>query len=219
MGLVFNPVGCVFVLSLLPMTESPVLPANCTLRPARSTDRSLIRQLLNNFRQEVLPAPSAADRFMQWVVWIFLILGGFCLTLLIGPGTLLNLLAGPAILLAIGIFIAFLFTWNDDWEDFWVIEHDQIIIACAKLRCQSRYSVLHDVYVVPEWRSQGLGSYLVNHLGQQATRPLYLSCMPNLVNFYNRLGFTPVASTKLPPLLQYDLGIPGRFNVVPLKLS
>lgn len=200
------------------MTESPVLPANCILRPARSADRSLIRRLLNNFRQEVLPAPSTADRFMQWVIWVFLVLGGFCLTLLIGPETLLHLLTGPAIVLAIGIVIALLFTWNDDWEDFWVIEHDQTIVACAKLRCQSRYSVLHDVYVVPEWRSQGLGSYLVNHLGQQATRPLYLSCMPNLVRFYNRLGFTPVTSAKLPPLLQYDLGIPGRFKVVPLKL-
>lgn len=200
------------------MTETRVLPPHCILRPARSLDRSLIRRLLNDFRQEVLPPPSTADVLMKWVIWVFLILGGLCLTRLLGPGTLLNLLAGPAIVLVIGVFIALLFTWNDDWEDFWVIEHKQTIIACAKLRRHSRYSVLHDVYVVPHWRSRGLGSYLVKHLGQQATRPLYLSCMPNLVKFYNRLGFTPVAPAKLPPLLQYDLGIPGRFEVVPLKL-
>lgn len=200
------------------MTETRVLPPNCIIRTARAADRSLIRQLLNDFRQEVLPPSSPTDLFMQWVVWIFLSLGGFWLTLLIGPGTMLHLLAGPAIVLAIGILAALLFTWNDDWEDFWVIEHEQTIIACAKLRCHSRYSVLHDVYVVPQWRSRGLGSYLVNYVGQQATRPLYLSCMPSLVKFYSRLGFTPVAVTKLPPLLQYDLGIPGRFEVVPLKL-
>lgn len=200
------------------MTKTRVLPSNYIIRPARSLDRSLIRRLLNDFRQEVLPPPSATDVFMQWVIWFFLATGGLCLTILIGPRTLLHLLTGPAIILAIGVFVALLFTWNDDWEDFWVIEHEQTIIACAKLRCHARYSVLHDVYVVPQWRSQGLGSYLVNHMGQQAIRPLYLSCMPNLVKFYNRLGFTPVASTKLPPLLQYDLGIPGRFEVVPLKL-
>lgn len=200
------------------MTKTHVLPPNCIIRPARSADRSLIRQLLNDFRQEVLPPPSPTDVFMKWVVWISLAIGGLCLTLLVGPGALLHLLAGPTIVLAIGILVALIFSWNDDWEDFWVIEHDRTVVACAKLRCHSRYSVLHDVYVVPQWRSQGLGSHLVNHVGQQATRPLYLSCMPNLVEFYHRLGFTPVASTKLPPLLQYDLGIPGRFEVVPLKL-
>jgi N-acetylglutamate synthase-like GNAT family acetyltransferase len=200
------------------MTATRVLPPNCTIRPARAADRSLIRQLLNDFRQEVLPPPSRTDLFMRWLVWIVLGLGGFWLALLVGPGALLHLLAGPAIVLAIGIFVALLFTWKDDWQDFWVIERERTIVACAKLRCHSRYSVLHDVYVVPQWRSRGLGSYLVQYMGQQAIRPLYLSCMPNLVKFYNRLGFIPVAVTKLPPLLQYDLGIPGRFEVVPLKL-
>jgi N-acetylglutamate synthase-like GNAT family acetyltransferase len=156
---------------------------------------------------------------MQWVVWGVLAIGGLGLTITVGPGPLLNLLTGPAIVLSSGILIALLFTWNDDWEDFWVIEHHQTIIACAKLRCHSRYSVLHDVYVVPKWRSQGLGSYLVKHLGERANRPLYLTCMPHLVSFYRRLGFTSVSSNKLPPLLQYDLGIPGRFEVVPLKLA
>ncbi len=200
------------------MTATCVLPPNCTIRPAHAADRSLIRQLLNNFRQEVLPPPSRTDVVMRWLVWMVLGLGGLYLTLLVGPETLLHLLAGPAIVLAIGILVALLFTWNDDWRDFWVIEHEGTIVACAKLRCHSRYSVLHDVYVIPQQRSQGLGSYLVQYLGPQAIRPLYLSCMPNLVRFYNRLGFTPVAVTKLPSLLQYDLGIPGRFEVVPLKL-
>jgi N-acetylglutamate synthase-like GNAT family acetyltransferase len=201
------------------MTVSRVLPPNCILRPACSADRNFIRRLLNDFKQEVLPPPSSTDRLMKWVVWGILAAGGLGLTITVGPGTLLNLLAGPAIVLASGILITLLFTWNDDWQDFWVIEHNQAIIACAKLRCHSRYSVLHDVYVIPPWRSQGLGSYLVRHLGEQATRPLYLTCMPNRVTFYYRLGFTPVSSQKLPPLLQYDLGIPGRLEVVPLKLS
>jgi N-acetylglutamate synthase-like GNAT family acetyltransferase len=196
-----------------------VLPPNCLLRPACSTDKAFIRRLLNDFKQEVLPPRSPTDLFMQWVVWSVVATGTLGLTITVGPGTLLNLLAGPAIVLASGILIALVFTWNEDWEDFWVIEYNQAIIACAKLRCHSRYSVLHDVYVIPKWRSQGLGSYLVKHLGERANRPLYLTCMPNLVAFYRRLGFTPVCSKKLPPLLQYDLGIPGRFEVVPLKLS
>ena len=109
-------------------------------------------------------------------------------------------------------------TWNDDWKNFWVIEHDDQLIACAKLRQYQQYSLLHDVYVVPEWRSQGLGSELVTHVGRQATKPLYLTCLPKLTQFYMRLGFMPIASKSLSPLIQYDLGIPGRFEVIPLVL-
>jgi amino-acid N-acetyltransferase len=179
----------------------------------------LIRKLLKQFRKEVLP-PTSPTRWIAKLLALALLLaiGGY-LAIAISPEMLVNLLAGPALVLGMGILLAIGITWNEEWENFWVIEHQQNIVACAKLRRYSRYSLLHDLYVVPEWRSQGLGSHLVYCLGKQATKPLYLTCLPGLVQFYHRLGFAPVSSKNLPPLLQYDLGIPDRLDVVPLMLK
>ncbi|NJP11728.1 MAG: GNAT family N-acetyltransferase [Leptolyngbyaceae cyanobacterium RU_5_1] len=202
------------------MTAYPsALPHPCLIRPARSIDKPLIRSLLKQFRQEVVPPISRSEQVWRAVA-IALVGGvGIYMAIAIGLPELMNLLVGSAIVVGLGALTAFFLTWNDDWEDFWVIEHNRTLVACAKLRSYSHYSVLHDLFVLPEWRSQGLGSYLVTYLGAQATKPLYLTCLPALMQFYLRLGFTPVSAKNLPPLLLYDLGIPGRVKVIPLVLT
>ncbi len=200
------------------MTQSFSLPPDCLLRPACAADKPLIRKLLNQFRQEMLPNAS----LMEWLLRGSLVglMVGFIAVLAISFGwqRMISLLAGPTIVVGIGLLIVLVFTWNEDWENFWVIEHNSAIVACAKLRRTSRYSLLHDLYVLPEWRSQGLGSYLVHSLGSQAAKPLYLTCLPRLAQFYLRLGFIPVSANTLSPLLQFDLGLPGRLEVMPLVL-
>ncbi|MDX2231440.1 MAG: GNAT family N-acetyltransferase [Leptolyngbyaceae cyanobacterium bins.349] len=200
------------------MTVFHALPPGCVIRPASPRDRAALHALLTQFRQEVLPPTSSSE-------WTFRIVagslvGGLGLHLWwsLGWQRLLNLLLGPGILVGLGMLTAICVTWNDDWKNFWVIEYRGQLIACAKLRRHQYYSLLHDVYVIPEWRSQGLGSHMVSHLGTQATRPLYLTCLPKLTQFYLRLGFMPISSKALSPLIQYDLGIPGRLEVIPLVL-
>lgn len=148
------------------------------------------------------------------------LLGGITLhlTFTMGVQRVLQLLLGPGIFVGLGLLTATILTWNDQWQNFWVIEHSHQLVACAKLRRYETYSLLHDVYVSPEWRSQGIGSHLVAHLGTQAQKPLYLTCLPKLAQFYFRLGFIPIATKTLPPLIKYDLGIPGRLDVIPLVL-
>lgn len=194
------------------------LPPGCVIRPAQAADKISIRHLLTQFRQEVLPPISQGEWAFRVVAGGLLGGVGVHLGLSLGLQRLLNLLLSPGLVIGFGVLTAIFITRNQEWEHFWVIEHDQMLVACAKLRCHRGYSLLHDVYVVPEWRSRGLGSYLVAFLGMQATRPLYLTCLPKLTQFYLRLGFIPVSSRNLSPLIQYDLGIPGRFEVIPLVL-
>jgi N-acetylglutamate synthase-like GNAT family acetyltransferase len=200
------------------MTVSPKLPPGCLIRPAHPRDRVALRNLLTQFRQEVLPPTSQSEWTLRVVAGGLLGAVGIHVGLALGWQRLLHLLVGPGVVVGLGALIAILATWNDDGKNFWVIEHDQQLIACAKLRQHPHYSLLHDVYVTPEWRSQGLGSHLVSHLSTQAIKPLYLTCLPKLTQFYMRLGFMPVAAKSLSPLIQYDLGIPGRFEVIPLVL-
>lgn len=200
------------------MTVLSSMPPGCTIRRACPTDRATLQNLLTQFRQEVLPPVSKIDWLLRLITGALLVGIGIQLGFSLGWDRFANLLLAPTVIVGVAVLAATFLTWNDSWKNFWVIEHQHQLIACAKLRCYPHYSLLHDVYVVPEWRSQGLGSRLVSHLGTQATKPLYLTCLPKLAQFYLRLGFTPVSSKSLSPLIQYDLGIPGRLQVIPLVL-
>ncbi|MGA7937655.1 MAG: GNAT family N-acetyltransferase [Kovacikia sp.] len=94
------------------------------------------------------------------------------------------------------------------WSQFWVIEHGGAVIACGQLRSFPAAQELGSLVVAPQWRGQGLGTYLTNHLIQQATQPLYLECLgKKLVQFYTRLGFVPVSWQALPPALKRKFGL------------
>ncbi|WP_432812280.1 GNAT family N-acetyltransferase [Pantanalinema sp. GBBB05] len=200
------------------MTDFAPLPTGCKLRPARPSDRRFIRHLLHQFRQEIIPPPTRMQILRQGATLSLLAAISCYLIATIDWTDLVNFLMAAAIATGFMILLVVVLSWNESWLNFWVIEHQGSPIACAKLRQQPHYSVLYDVYVMSQWRQQGVGSFLVSQLAQQATKPLYLACMPPLVQFYSRLGFTPVTPKALPPLLSYDLGIPGRFAIVPMKL-
>lgn len=89
------------------------------------------------------------------------------------------------------------------WQQFWVIEFDNNIIACGQLRNFTEAQELGSLVVKKNWRNRGLGSFLTRHLIQQATQPLYLECLgKKLVDYYMKLGFRQVEFQDLPASLK-----------------
>lgn len=200
------------------MPEFSSLPTGCTLRSAKVTDKPSIQRMLTNLERELAPPDPRLQ--LIWRTAILTLMGLVLVYVLLVPGIkdLLKWLLGPTMLLGVVCVIALYMAWEREWCHYWVLEYHDQVIGCAKLQCQGAYSVLYDVYITPDWRGQGLGSYLVQFLGQQARRPLYLACLPARLAFYTRLGFSPVHPRKLSPLLQYDLGLLSRSGIIPLVL-
>lgn len=91
---------------------------------------------------------------------------------------------------------------------FWVIESEKRLIAFGRLCNLNNAQELASLFVVPEWRHQGIGTYLAQHLIEQASQPLYLKCRADkLVPFYSRLGFVPVPWQTLPMALKWEFGL------------
>ncbi|MGB3534622.1 MAG: GNAT family N-acetyltransferase [Microcoleaceae cyanobacterium] len=94
------------------------------------------------------------------------------------------------------------------WQQFWIIEQGGDVIACGQLRCHGAVQELGSLVVTSRQRHQGLGSYLVQHLIQQSTRPLYLECLgKNLEQYYHRFGFLAVSWQALPSELKLKFGL------------
>ena len=101
------------------------------------------------------------------------------------------------------------------WSQFWVIECEGRIVACGQLRCFPGAQELGSVVVAPAWRGRGLGTYLVKHLIQEATGPLYLECLGSrLAQFYSRFGFVPVSWQELPRSLKWKFGFSKMVSTV-----
>jgi amino-acid N-acetyltransferase len=93
------------------------------------------------------------------------------------------------------------------WSQFWVIESEKCLVACGQLRCFPGAQELGSLVVAPAWRNRGLGTYLVKHLIQEATQPLYLECLGSrLAQFYTRFGFVPISWQELPRSLKWKFG-------------
>ena len=94
------------------------------------------------------------------------------------------------------------------WQQFWLIEREEKIIACGQLRNFTDAQELGSLVVESSWRGQGIGAYLTLHLIQQASKPLYLECIgQKLANFYSRYGFEVVTWQELPRSLKFKFGI------------
>ncbi|HEY9634046.1 MAG TPA: GNAT family N-acetyltransferase [Coleofasciculaceae cyanobacterium] len=100
------------------------------------------------------------------------------------------------------------------WSQFWLIECEGRVVACGQLRSFSGAQELGSLVVASAWRGQGLGSYLVKHLIQEATQPLYLECLGSrLARFYTHFGFVAISPSAtvvwqdLPQSLKRKFGI------------
>lgn len=86
-----------------------------------------------------------------------------------------------------------------NWQQFWVIESDENLIACGQLRNFSEAQELGSLVVASAWRRRGLGTLLTQHLINTATQPLYLECLgQRLAQFYSRFDFVPISFEDLP---------------------
>ncbi|NJO41753.1 MAG: GNAT family N-acetyltransferase [Cyanobacteria bacterium CRU_2_1] len=197
------------------MVESFLLPTGYVLRPAIAADRWQVQRLLRNFDREVNPDLFWQTHIVQYVIFGFGMAIGIHLIFTVG----IQVLLGVAGLTGIIVTIILLKTaLSKEWRKFWVIEYRGRLIACAKL-CQYRnYSLLYNVLVAAEWRKRGLGSALVNRLGQEATKPLYLACHPDKLRFYTRLGFVEVSPQKLSSPIRHELGLLGDPAMVSMVL-
>ncbi|NET30736.1 MAG: GNAT family N-acetyltransferase [Cyanothece sp. SIO1E1] len=94
------------------------------------------------------------------------------------------------------------------WPQFWVVTAAGKLIACGQLRNFRHAQELGSLVVISDWRGQGIGTYLTQHLIAQATQPLYLECLGHqLAQFYHRFGFMPVTWQQLPPALKRKFGL------------
>ena len=94
------------------------------------------------------------------------------------------------------------------YQQFWVIESENKIVACGQLRTFEKAQELGSLVVASAWRNRGLGTFLSKHLIREAIAPLYLECLgKNLEKFYTRLGFVTISWEELPQSLKFKFGL------------
>jgi N-acetylglutamate synthase-like GNAT family acetyltransferase len=176
------------------MCESVTLPPLCNLRPARSLDIAAIARLTRQLNRTACPAP-------QWHRWVVIGLGTIGLVFTWHyPGVLITVVFSTAPLWMM-ILLVFLIAKQEQkrqWQKYWVIEYQGILVACGRLDQHEQHSEIYDVFVLPEWRSRGLGQAIVQALLQQAIYPVYLASLPGAVRFYQAIGFERIEPQKLP---------------------
>lgn len=95
------------------------------------------------------------------------------------------------------------------WQQFWMIEFQGQLVAFGQLRNFSSSQELGSLFVAPDWRDRGLGTYLTKHLIEQATLPLYLKCVgQRRAQFFARFGFMPISWQELPAPLKTKFSLP-----------
>ncbi len=189
---------------------SPSLPLDCLLRPACAKDRWAIQWAVHRlvFESTNLVIPSLSQILLGISLALFI---------LIESGVLFQKLVLP--LICLSVIIIYFIQALKEWPHFWVIECNKQVVACLALHHYGTYSALYSLFVEPGWRNQGLGSYLVKHLAQKATKPLYLACQPQLSEFYTRLGFAVIPLQEIPPSLQYELLGISKHGKMALRLT
>jgi N-acetylglutamate synthase-like GNAT family acetyltransferase len=183
--------------------DSPLRPDRCLLRPAQRSDRAKIAALTRQLHRTAVPHPS-------WHYWV----GGGLVGLLVVVVWHYPTIATAVILsttpLWVAIGLAFVLADQEqqrNWDQYWVLEYEQALVACGRLDIHRDHSEIYDLFVVPEWRQHGIGRALMNQLIQQARFPIYLASLSNATGFYQRLGFYPIAAQGLPVFLAGRLSL------------
>jgi N-acetylglutamate synthase-like GNAT family acetyltransferase len=175
------------------MHESVTLPPLCNLRPARSLDVAAIARLTRQLNRTACPAS-------KWHRWLAIGLGAIGVVFAgYYPGVLMTVILSTAPLWMM-ILLVFLIAKQEQkrqWQKYFVVEYQGMLVACGRIDHQEQHSEIYDVFVLPEWRSQGLGQAIVQALLQQAIYPVYLASLPGAVPFYQAIGFESIEPQKL----------------------
>jgi N-acetylglutamate synthase-like GNAT family acetyltransferase len=93
-----------------------------------------------------------------------------------------------------------------DWKRFIVaVDAEDQIIATGQIKPHGAHADIHElasIAVVPEYRGQGLARAIIEYLLKESPRPLYLTCVSTLEQFYNRFGFVSVPHEEMPRYFQ-----------------
>lgn len=97
-------------------------------------------------------------------------------------------------------------TSNIDLKKFLVLECENRIIGCVRIKEINGFFELASLAVLPEYRNQGIGTHLVKEilLIESNKRPIYLLCHQRNQLFYNRLGFSKEDPVDLPIVLNKE---------------
>ncbi len=207
-GLIYDHRSFPIASPSLILTMPRLVPPNCVMRPSQIQDLRRLAQLDRQLAQ--MHQPDRASRWRNFAALAFL---GFSLFVALKDLKLLAMvMLGFAPIYFILGWIGWL-TWHPpltDWVDYWVVECEQTIVACAKWRHYDSYSHLISLYVDRRWRKNGIGSSLVERLTGQTVRPIYVLSDHTGVEFYARFGFKPIDWDDLPDNFPHaEFPIPG----------
>ncbi|MDX2213183.1 MAG: GNAT family N-acetyltransferase [Oculatellaceae cyanobacterium bins.114] len=174
------------------------LPPGYTIRDIRDrAERWMIYRLLI-LEREVEPCYSTTARIlmhpyspMTLTALVLLLLGLnalFSLNYILFYGLLLTGL----ILLGYVAFFQSWFLYNLFFggnQKIAIALYQTQVVGAILMATRGNHSVLRGLYVAPNHRGRGIGSYLVHSLLRQVRRPIYLHAKPELQMFYARLGF------------------------------
>ena len=87
-----------------------------------------------------------------------------------------------------------------DWRRFILaVDGSGKIIGCGQLKPHGKEIIeLASIAVEPSERNQGVARGVIEHLVNQASRPLYLTCLSSMGTFYAKWGFRPLNIDEMP---------------------
>lgn len=101
------------------------------------------------------------------------------------------------------------------WQQFVIAELSSgEIVGLGQLKPRRAGVVeLASIAVRPTYQGQGIAQLIIEHLCEQAKRPLWLMCANRLTPFYNRFGFVEVVLlSELPPYYRRIMRISSLFS-------
>ncbi|MEC4894013.1 MAG: GNAT family N-acetyltransferase [Oscillatoria sp. PMC 1051.18] len=188
------------------------LPSKCHLRPAHHQDKWQLQKLIWEFSLTEAWELDLRIIFYRFFLVVLLLRSASILTANF-PSHVTIIETILKILIFYNLFYLFWFvlflflgTWIN-WSNYWVVECQNKIVACALLNCYPSNSELAYLYVKSAWRQQNLATCLIQRIVREAPKPLYLVCKPKLVKFYARQGFVKVTWRDLSPLVKAKFSI------------
>ncbi|MBE9030320.1 GNAT family N-acetyltransferase [filamentous cyanobacterium LEGE 11480] len=175
----------------------------CHLRPATVRDAKAIRQLTRRLHKTAVPQP----KWQEWIAWCIL----SCIVILFWHhpkiGIALFLSATPLWVILVMTVLVASHDQKQQYDRYWVMDYQGQIIGCGRIDIHKQHSEIYDLFVLPEWRSCGIGQAIMHQLMAQAIQPIYLASLPKASSFYLHLGFQPVNPKDLPILLTGRLSL------------
>jgi N-acetylglutamate synthase-like GNAT family acetyltransferase len=183
----------------------------CCLRPATVQDAKQIRRLTRKLHQAAMTNGRSKTIVQpQWPTWLVGIgVGLLCAAMWQYPHFSFALLVSSAPLwLTIGFTVCLAsHEQHQQCERYWVVEAAGQLVGCGRLDRHPHHGEIYDLFVLPEWRSCGIGQAIMSQLVAQAPTPIYLASLPNAATFYHQLGFQPIAPRELPLLVAGRLSL------------